>query len=117
MSNINTPAAARGSWLQELLYVVIVSLVGTAAFGLGRLSGLQNRGERAVLQVGEALSTSTDPLPLGGFVVALSGGKTYYGPWCGQVKNMPKERQIWYKSAEAAKKAGLTPAGNCKGVE
>ncbi|OHA15361.1 MAG: hypothetical protein A3G52_00010 [Candidatus Taylorbacteria bacterium RIFCSPLOWO2_12_FULL_43_20] len=50
----------------------------------------------------------------------LVGSKTsdkYHYPWCSGALRMKEENKIWFKSAEEARAAGYTPAGNCKGLE
>ncbi len=51
-----------------------------------------------------------------GEVIGSKSGKKYYFPWCGTVKRIKPENQVHFASIEAAKAAGFTPGGNCKGI-
>jgi hypothetical protein len=102
-----------GGWGRDLGYGVVVLLVALSAFGLGRISG-----HKAPNPIGLSVASTTAEggLTRGGLYVAALGGKVYYGPWCGQVKNIPAAKQAWFKSKEEARKAGYMP-GACKGTE
>jgi methylphosphotriester-DNA--protein-cysteine methyltransferase len=49
--------------------------------------------------------------------VASKTGKKYHLPWCTGAKNIPENNKIWFNSIDEAKKAGYTPALNCKGLK
>ncbi|MEK7120782.1 MAG: hypothetical protein AAB840_01690 [Patescibacteria group bacterium] len=53
----------------------------------------------------------------GGAVVASKSGSKYHLPWCSGASTIKEENKIWFDSVEEARKAGYTPAGNCKGIE
>ncbi|MBV9159067.1 MAG: hypothetical protein JO019_00515 [Candidatus Kaiserbacteria bacterium] len=57
------------------------------------------------------------PLALGGAIVASKSGTTYYYPWCTGATKIGAGNMRYFASEDAAKKAGLHPAKNCKGLE
>lgn len=124
---------------KEFLLSFTIVLFGILSFGLGRLSKTYNYGlnsallapkgmleEITVNQVsfdGEKLSASTaksidqKSYEEKGIVVASKTGKKYHLPWCTGAKNIPENNKIWFNSIDEAKKAGYTPALNCKGLK
>ena len=96
--------------------LVIVAVVGLGAFGLGRLSAMENtRAPMTASAAPAALSTQT--LPLGGEFVAARSGSAYYFPWCSGARSIKGENQVWFRTAAAAEKAGYAPGKNCRGLE
>jgi hypothetical protein len=53
----------------------------------------------------------------GGAVVGSKTGKKYYYPWCGGLKRVKPANRVPFASIEAARAAGYSPAGNCKGLK
>ncbi|MEK7170500.1 MAG: hypothetical protein AAB767_04390 [Patescibacteria group bacterium] len=124
---------------REIYTVLLILVVGFGSFGLGRLSRLQEgKPSIRVEQVGAAVVTSVPPLlfkegaggvvvpaasstekplALGGKYVASKGGTKYYFPWCGSAARISEANKIWFNSVEEARKAGYTPASNCKGLK
>ena len=97
------------------LVPAVILLVGLTAFGLGRLSVLQE--QKGALKVYEA--PQSEPLVLGAAVgeyVASKGGTKYYLPTCGGAKNIKEENKIWFPTSQAAQSAGYAPAANCPGL-
>jgi len=95
--------------------IAIVVLVGFSSFGLGRLSALE--GAKPAVSIREAQTgAAARALPLGGLVVASRKGSAYHYPWCSGAESIAEQNKIWFKSEEAARKAGYTPAKNCKGL-
>ncbi len=69
-------------------------------------------------QAGAAvLSAETAIQDQDGAVVGSKSGKKYYFPWCGTLKRVKPENRVPFSSIEAARAAGYTPAGNCKGLK
>lgn len=96
--------------------VLIVFLVALASFGLGRLSALED-GRPTVAVVQAPKEAEQQAMAIGGLLVASRSGSVYYYPWCtGALKILP-QNQKWFQSEEAARKAGYTPAKNCKGLK
>jgi len=125
----------KGLKIKEDLYIVIIIiLVGTASFGLGKISGYEKEKTpisilktrdamySTVLAANQTAQTSpTKPasdLPAqAGEVVASKSGTKYYYPWCSGVSRIKEENKVWFDSIEKARSVGLTPASNCTGLK
>lgn len=95
---------------------ILVLLVGLASFGLGRLSVLQ--GAESVVSITESpQQLAASAMTVGGQVVASRSGSVYHYPWCAGASTIKETNKIWFKDETAARKAGYTPAKNCKGLE
>lgn len=95
--------------------VAIVFLVALAAFGLGRLSGLED--VRPPVSIGEAPSAQKPTnLVMGGFLVASRTGSVYYYPWCSGAQKILPANQVWFATESAAQQAGYHAAAACKGL-
>jgi hypothetical protein len=126
----------------DLFIVLLVCLVATASFGLGKLSALEKKKTPIqVLKVQDELlagvvgkieptlkaensptvnynfATALDPQTSKGIVLASKSGKRYYYPWCTGVDRIKEENKVWFATIEDAKKAGLTPASGCAGLK
>ncbi len=125
---------------KTVLMCAIIVLVGLSGFGLGRLSVEEstNPGLRitetekltetpAVSQAATAViasepsKTGGPPAPdraggQAGEVVASKNGSKYHFPWCSGAKAISAANKISFASTEEARKAGYTPASNCKGL-
>jgi len=112
----------------KALTIAVIILVGTASFGLGRLSAYETKKEPVTIEMSEFSENSeakTKPTVLGesldlkegGEVVASKTGDKYHFPWCAGAKRILESNKIYFKSAEEAKAAGYLPAANCKGLE
>ncbi len=101
--------------IHEWGLVAMIFLVAVASFGLGRLSALEDaRPPVSILRA--PTESSQRAMAAGGLFVAARSGSVYYYPWCaGALKILP-QNQRWFQSEEAAKRAGYTPAKNCKGL-
>lgn len=102
-------------WVGEWGLVALTVLVALIAFGLGRISALQE--SRPLISVDHA-PTSERPraMALGGQFVASRTGTVYYFPWCGGAQQIAPGSQVWFTSENAAKRAGYRPAKNCRGL-
>lgn len=98
--------------LQDAAMPLLVILVGLGSFGLGRMSMLE--AQKAPITVSQAV---TGALAGGGQVVASKSGTKYHYPWCGGANGISEKNKITFESVDAARAAGYTPAGNCKGLE
>ncbi|MCH8889063.1 hypothetical protein IID26_01400 [Patescibacteria group bacterium] len=106
----------------DLVVTLIIIFVGLSGFGLGRLSvdTNQNSEIRLINKLDE--QSATVALPQGfdekfGLIVASKGGTKYHYPWCSGPNRMKEENKIWFNSIEEARRAGYTPAANCKGLK
>lgn len=123
--------------------IIVLILAAVLFFLLGRLSAIEDRhqpirilksatagqeGEMenaaAAILGANSASQGAAGTPVGvptptttGEVIGSKSGKKYYFPWCGTVKRIKPENQVHFASIEAARAAGFTPGGNCKGLE
>lgn len=118
----------------------LIILVGTASFGLGRLSvsdiqkntdikvflpeGLEANVLQGFEQKDIQNSSEKQGVPenvyvpdQGGEVVASKSGSKYHFPWCAGAKQISEKNLISFPSVEEARNAGYTPAANCKGLK
>lgn len=110
---------------KEVYTAILIILVGFASFGLGRLSKLQEsrvpvRIESTAQTASVASSvdkTETSLIAEGGKLVASKNGAKYHFPWCGGAQRISPKNLISFNSVEEARKAGYTPAANCKGLK
>ncbi len=128
---------------REFYTILLILLVGFGSFGLGRLSKL--RESHVPIKVEQAFSAAalypppfqggdkgvvvtlpqSSPskgeevlsLARGGKIVASKGGTKYHFPWCQGAQRISDANKIWFNSVEEARKAGYTPASNCKGLK
>lgn len=95
--------------------IALVFLVALCAFGLGRLSALEDA--KPPISITQALqSAEAFALAPGGYVVASRTGSVYYLPWCSGAEKIAQGNQVWFSSEEAAQKAGYAPSKGCKGL-
>jgi len=120
---------------RELYTISLILLVGFGSFGLGRLSRLAETREplrveqnSAKMLQASAIAAAplypskvermeqTIPMATGGQIVASRSGSKYHYPWCSGAQRISEENKLWFNSIEDARKAGYTPASNCKGL-
>jgi hypothetical protein len=123
----------------DIFIVLLMILVGTASFGLGKLSALEKQKVPiSVLKTKEAMYASVASSPAinagaidqtqevgnqaeanihKGSIVASKSGTKYYYPSCSGVSRIKEENKVWFNSIEEARSAGLTPAANCPGLQ
>ena len=117
---------------REIFTILLILLVGFGSFGLGRLSKLQESKSPIQLEntfaenaaavavspsPTSAAKESEKPVAPGGQLVASKGGAKYHFPWCSVAQRISEANKIWFNSVEEARKAGYTPASNCKGLK
>ena len=112
----------------DLYTITLLILIGFAGFGLGRLSLIEENRESVNIEFPEYLSASAlnsqkstagaEALAINqGLLVASKNGSKYHYPWCSGGKSISEKNKIWFDSTEEARKAGYTPASNCKGLK
>lgn len=125
---------------RELFLTILVILLGSLSFGLGRLSILWSQKEPITIEkhtpnqppppgdvagatiTVPAETTATKPPPpppsssIEGKFVASKRGTAFHFPWCPGAKQIKAENKIWFQTKEEAVKAGYKPAGNCPGL-
>lgn len=90
----------------------IIILVGTASFGLGRLSlEKEEKGSRHFSAAGVEALKITDGK---GSVVASKSGTAYYPEGCAGANRISPENKVTFSSAKEAEEAGLHKSANCK---
>jgi len=109
---------------KEFLDITIIILIAFGSFGLGKLSEISKNSPRSIITKEEVpkkvnLSTANvvSSLPSSGMLVASKNGTKYHFPWCAGASQIAEKNKIWFNSTEEARKAGYTPANNCKGLE
>jgi len=104
-----------GNWGRDLLLILIVLFVGISAFGLGRLSSFEE--SRPAIRMTQQASVGEVSVSVGGKLVASKKGSKYHFPWCSGAQSMKESNKTWFDSEEEARRAGYTPAKNCKGLQ
>ncbi|HEY4517646.1 MAG TPA: Ada metal-binding domain-containing protein [Candidatus Paceibacterota bacterium] len=114
---------------RNAILVLVIILVGSASFGLGRLSKIEE--EKGSLSISNAvpmqnpfIAAASEGIPskisqnetLEGTYVASRNGKTYTLPTCSGAKAIAEQNKIWFGTKEEAEAAGYRPAANCKGI-
>ncbi|PIQ68213.1 MAG: hypothetical protein COV91_05300 [Candidatus Taylorbacteria bacterium CG11_big_fil_rev_8_21_14_0_20_46_11] len=117
---------------RELYTALLIVLVGFASFGLGRLSKAeemrvpirienvsvsQSASVVSAVSGAEVVESGAVPDMGEGSLVASKGGTKYHFPWCSGAQRISEANKIWFSSVEEARKAGYTPAANCKGLK
>ncbi|MCK5022254.1 MAG: hypothetical protein KAR54_03335 [Candidatus Pacebacteria bacterium] len=106
------------SFVDNFFNIIIIILVGFSAFGLGRLSKIEeNKTPIAIYNPNLASISifSQKPLNQQKYVASKTSDK-YHAPWCSGAKKIKESNKIWFNSKEEAENAGLSPAANCKGI-
>jgi hypothetical protein len=113
----------------DLYTIALIILIGFTGFGLGRLSLIEDSKEAVRIEFPEYLSAnvlnagsiaSDIKAPPGveqGLLVASKNGSKYHYPWCVGARSILEKNKIYFDSIEDARKAGYTPATNCKGLK
>ncbi len=111
---------------RSLVLAFVIILVGTASFGLGRLSSLEERGasltvkntaETAAAQAAvsahvRAVKALAEPAKSGAYV-ASKNGTAYYLPTCSGASRIKDANKIWFATKNDAELAGYHAAANC----
>jgi len=128
----------------NFLVGMIIVLIGTLSYGVGRISTIESHNlpikiTNPVQGDVKGVSTTTsiqkskkvDVTPdtpaktnissesenLSSVVVASKSSTKYHYPWCSGAKRIAPKNLITFSSIDEARKAGLTPAANCKGLK
>ena len=119
----------------DLFLGLILVLVASGSFGLGRLSKIESSKtpiriengiefpEGAVTQATQATSKTMEasivdsaPSQESGQFVASKSGTKYHYPWCSGAKTISPANKIYFNTKAEAEAQGYTPASNCKGL-
>lgn len=122
----------KGLVTTDLYIALIIILVGTASFGLGKLSAVGVAHTPIDIEYASTTTATSSAegetgyqsesqpaaaIAAGGKVVASKTGDKYHFPWCSGAQRINEANKVWFDSAEEARKAGYEPAANCKGLE
>ena len=123
----NIPEIAQTRKVSDYALVLILILLGTLSFGLGRLSVTEKNTfpvtfcEEHTLQATQSAEKnnasviSSQQLSSGQYV-GSKNGSVYHLPWCSGAKRIAEENMVWFNTKEEAESAGYRPAANCKGL-
>lgn len=116
---------------KDLFAILLILLVGTGGFLLGRLSAAESvRKEQLSITGGPVFQASAaQALPLTttnssavektsvlGMYVGSRTGKTYHLPWCSGAKRIKEENKVWFQTKDEAEGRGYRAAANCNGI-
>lgn len=103
---------------KDLIFnALILTLVGTLSFGIGRLSVIYNSASKVDILYQEANGAGLPPLIENEPVyIGSKTGSVYHFPWCPGALTMKQENKLYFQSREEAEAKGYRPAGNCKGL-
>jgi len=114
---------------KDVFTILLLVLVAFVSFGLGRLSKIEENKTTVVVSQNTNSALQGEQVQTNGsntiepFVstdkkyVASKNGSSYHFPWCSGAKRIKKSNEVWFATADEAKRAGYTPAGNCKGLD
>jgi len=116
------------------IHIVIIIFIGTASFGLGRLSALEKNepvrieypndydaalsasASKQMVNSGEGLETArskkTDESR--DIIVASRNGKAYYYIWCNGMNRIKEHNRVWFDSEHEAEQKGYKLASGCR---
>ena len=122
---------------KQAAHICILVLTAFLAFGLGRLSKIEESRPDLVVESlpepetraaepvvasdtagsegGEVKGSSIAGVGEGKYVASKSGSKFHY-PWCPGASQIKDSNKIWFDTKEAAVSAGYGPAANCPGL-
>ncbi|MBI4692220.1 MAG: hypothetical protein HY773_02135 [Candidatus Terrybacteria bacterium] len=109
----------RNTYEKDFIIVIVIVTMAFISFGLGRLSKIkENKIPITIENIGaSATETGLQENTISGAVVASKNGTKYHYPWCSGAQSIKEENKIWFSSIEEARKAGYTPASNCRGLK
>lgn len=112
-----------GSNKKELFISASFILMAFIAFGLGRMSALEEQKYPIWFEeVGEEKITTAksqivnNETQIEKVLVGSKNSDIYYYTWCSGVKRIKQENKIYFSSKQEAEKLGYKPASNCEGL-
>ena len=112
---------------RDILVVIIIILVGSGSFELGRLSKENsNTGVKVEYPNQDSMSAQNKSVNLisanvvsvstqnGKNYFASSKGSKYYSLGCSAGKNIKQENKVYFATREGAEKAGYSLSSSCK---
>ena len=109
--------------LKTFFVPAVFLLVALLAFGLGRLTKVEEGGGPIRIEspgpsaaaAAAGVAVSQQPVS-SNQIVASRAGERYHWIWCPGAKRIKEENKIFFASPAEARRAGLTPAANCPGL-
>ncbi len=110
------------------IHIIILILCTISAYMAGMVTNIESKRpsvevisrEQNTAMVSDAIesiaSTSLGN-PVDPMVVGSKTGDKYHFPWCSGALRMKETSKIFFKNSDEARKAGYTPAANCKGLQ
>lgn len=105
--------------VEDFGLILVILLVGTASFGLGRLSKSAetispDTNKIEIVNAQEfSENTSMDTVISNGNYVASRNGTKYYLASCDGAKRISEENKIWFNTKEEAELAGYETSSTC----
>lgn len=102
---------------RDVLAITVLLLASSFSFGLGYLAGRDTAQttQFSLVEVSPGTTSTEVPSSEGRVVVSRNGTK-YYLPQCSGAARISDVNKVWFESADAARKAGYSPATNCPGI-
>lgn len=98
---------------KSIALIAIIVLLGTASFGLGRMSVAN---EYRVTSTAKIITPELPELKLDESkyaFVASKSGSVYYPKGCKGINRIKPENRVFFESKEEAERGGLKPAASC----
>ncbi len=102
---------------QKLYTALIVILVGTLGFGLGRLSiQTEIKGPVSIIDSGNSRGSAKDNQKLVAepVLIGAKDEKTFYFNWCSEAQAIPENNRRYFATVFQATQARYQPAEDCK---
>lgn len=115
-------------WLRKLFLSLVIVLVATLSFGIGRLTGEGEKEKGIRIEYDASIDNKQSTInnknqsatvlnaienSISGGVVGSKNGTKYHFPYCPGAKQIKEENKISFQSAADAEASGYTLAGNC----
>jgi hypothetical protein len=124
----------RYPFLRRLFLSLVIILVATLSFGLGRLSSSPDQegisisfdqslaallapggeGKPQTASAIQSMQGTAAENNMGGGVMASKSGTKYHFPDCPGAKQIKEANKLYFSTPEEAEASGFTLAGNCK---
>lgn len=103
---------------QEVFVILLILCVGLVGFGLGILSERQQNKQEVYIQENSEVNKDMSSISIAqNPIVASRSGTKYYFLWCSGSNRIKESNKIYFKDEKQARKRGLLPASNCKGLK
>lgn len=97
---------------KSLALIAVIILTGTASFGLGRMSAIENEtGGQVSIIVPDLEALDIDESAFA--YTASKNGTRYYPIGCKSAERIKDENKVYFMTEEEAQDTGLTRAAGC----